>query len=225
MQSRKTSVDAMFQVGHSARKECAGWHNSPTLELLMRESGRTEMLGRLVAHVRKHGLPADPSLRHFADELGTSHRMLAYYFGSREGLLATVLATLRRQDRDALLATARSWSLRDAALAMWSYYTDPARRPEHQAFFSVYARALQQPELFAEFLASSDAWVEVTANLAIAEGDPPDDAQSRAQLIVSAIRGLLIDRLASLHPKRIDVAFARLLDELVPADAHPGSVR
>ena len=183
----------------------------------MQKSGRSEMLARLVAHVRQYGLPADPSLRHFADELDTSHRMLAYYFGSREGLLATVVAALRQQDREALLSTAQSWSLRDAALAMWSYYTDPARRPEHQAFFTVYSRALQQPEMFGEFLAASDAWVEVTATLAGAEGGDPEDAQVRAQLIVSAIRGLLVDRLASTHPDRVDRAFERLLDELVPA--------
>jgi AcrR family transcriptional regulator len=174
------------------------------------------MLTRLVALVRADGLPADPSLRQFAERLGTSHRMLAYYFGSREGLLANVLSALRAEEREWLLSTAREWSVRDAALAMWSLYTDPARRPEHQAFFYVFSRALQQPELYGDFLASFDSWVGLTAQLALDEGEDPQSAQLRAQLIVSSIRGLLIDRLVSSEPERIDKAFGELLDVLIP---------
>jgi AcrR family transcriptional regulator len=179
------------------------------------------MLTRLVALVRADGLPADPSLRHFAEQLGTSHRMLAYYFGSRDGLLAAVLSALRAEEREWLLATAREWSLRDAALAMWSLYTDPARRPEHQAFFYVFSRALQQPELYGDFLTSFDSWVGVTADLAMDADEDPQSAVQRAQLIVSSIRGLLIDRLVSSEPERIDKAFAELLDVLIP-DSRPG---
>src|SRR3954468_18282795 len=103
-----------------------------------RPSGRERVLSQLVAHVRKHGLPADPSLRYYAERLGTSHRMLAYYFGSREQMLAAVLAAMRADEREALWSTAQTWSLRDAALAMWAYYVDPARAKEHQVFFHVF---------------------------------------------------------------------------------------
>jgi AcrR family transcriptional regulator len=108
-------------------------------------TGRERMLARLVAHVRAHGLPADASLRRFADELGTSHRMLAYYFGSRDGLLAAVLTALRAEERQTLTATAENWSLRDAALAMWSYYTDPQQLPQHRAFFYVFSLPSSPP--------------------------------------------------------------------------------
>jgi AcrR family transcriptional regulator len=37
-----------------------------------------------------HGGIADLSLRQTAAAIGTSHRMLIYHFGSREGLLAAV---------------------------------------------------------------------------------------------------------------------------------------
>jgi AcrR family transcriptional regulator len=171
------------------------------------ENGRGRMLRRLVAHVRENGLPADPSLRHFADQLGTSHRMLAYYFGSREQMLAAVLTAMRADEREALWSTAQAWTLRDATLAMWAYYTDPQRRHEHQAFFYVFSRALEQPEEFADFLSSLDAWVSVTTELALAEGLRGPAARRRAQLIVSTVRGLLIDRLASSSPELVDAAF------------------
>lgn len=179
-------------------------------------AGRDTMLARLVAHVRENGISPDASLRKFADELGTSHRMLAYYFGSRERLVATVIATMRAEDREALRRTAEEWDLRDAALAMWSYYTNPQQLPERRAFFYVLSLALGQPELFADFLASVDAWVDVTTELAQAGGLEPQEAAQTAQLIVSAVRGLLMDRLAGNSPERVDAAFTLLLDRFVP---------
>jgi AcrR family transcriptional regulator len=184
-------------------------------------TGRERMLARLVGHARAHGLPADASLRQFAEQLGTSHRMLTYYFGSRERMLATLLTALRTEEREWLMSTARDWSLRDAVLAMWSYYTDPAREREHQVFFYVFSLALQDPAGFGDLLGSLDAWVELTTQLAMDEGDPPDRAEARAQLVVSSVRGLLVDRLRAGDQLRIDSAFTLLLDTLLPVSALP----
>src|SRR3954447_6498176 len=49
-------------------------------------SPRERILQRIVAHVLAHGL-GDESLREVAAAVGTSHRMLGYHFGSRDGLL------------------------------------------------------------------------------------------------------------------------------------------
>lgn len=179
-------------------------------------TGRDQMLARLVAYVRDAGLPADCSLRQLAQELGTSHRMLTYYFGSRDGLLATVLTTMRAEERQTLTSTAENWGLRDAALAMWSYYTSPEQESEHRAFFYVFSLALQQPESYREFLASLNNWSVLTAELGMAEGLEPERARQSAQLIVSAIRGLLMDRLTSTDPSQVDAAFALLLDAVLP---------
>ena len=185
-------------------------------------SGRDEMLRRLVAHVRANGLTADCSLRQLAQELGTSHRMLAYYFGSRDGLLATVLTTMRAEDRQVVASTAHSWGLRDAALAMWSYFSDPARAQEHRAFFSVFPLALQDPPRYREFLDSLRDWSSLATELGIAEGLEPQRAEQVATLLVGAVRGLLIDRLSSSEAERADAAFELLLDELLPAQAQVG---
>jgi AcrR family transcriptional regulator len=42
------------------------------------------------------------SLREIASGTGTSHRMLIYHFGSREGLLAEVVARIEAEQRVAL---------------------------------------------------------------------------------------------------------------------------
>ena len=51
------------------------------------ESARDRQLAAAVAIAMQGGI-ADLSLRELAAAIGTSHRMLLYHFGSREGLLA-----------------------------------------------------------------------------------------------------------------------------------------
>lgn len=57
---------------------------------------RDVLLPRLAAHVLEHGL-ADASLRPLARAAGTSDRMLLYHFGSKERLVADLLAHLAGQ--------------------------------------------------------------------------------------------------------------------------------
>ena len=54
------------------------------------DSPRDTLLRAALAHVVERGL-ADLSLRTLAEGIGTSHRMLIYHFGSKEGLVAEVV--------------------------------------------------------------------------------------------------------------------------------------
>jgi hypothetical protein len=49
-------------------------------------------------------------------------------------------------------------------------------------------------------------------------------ARVRTQLMVSAIRGLLMDRLTAPDPATVDAAFALLLDALLPEREPAGEV-
>jgi AcrR family transcriptional regulator len=51
---------------------------------------RERLLAAAVDHAMRDGI-ADLSLRELAAAIGTSHRMLLYHFGSREGLLIAVV--------------------------------------------------------------------------------------------------------------------------------------
>src|SRR5262249_13802610 len=55
------------------------------------------ILDRIVHYIRTEG-PVNTSLRQLAEVAGTSHRMLKYYFGSRENLLGAVMVRLRKED-------------------------------------------------------------------------------------------------------------------------------
>ena len=62
---------------------------------------RDALLGRIIEHVAVNGL-ADTSLRELADEVGTSHRMLNYHFGGRDGLVAAIVEATESGQRRAL---------------------------------------------------------------------------------------------------------------------------
>src|SRR3954454_5252803 len=62
---------------------------------------RDALLAKVMTAAAQDGL-ADRSLREIAATAGTSHRMLIYHFGSREGLLAQVVARMEAAQRDLL---------------------------------------------------------------------------------------------------------------------------
>ena len=59
---------------------------------------RERLLAAAVDYAAEHGL-ADLSLRSLAAGLGTSHRMLIFHFGSKEGLLVEVVRAVEAQQR------------------------------------------------------------------------------------------------------------------------------
>ena len=107
-------------------------------------SARDALLDKAMVHVAAHGL-SDLSLRELATAIGTSHRMLLYHFGSREGLVAAIVAAMESQQRDALAALADSASSpRDLIESQWAQLTDPALRPFVALFFEVLALAVHR---------------------------------------------------------------------------------
>lgn len=63
---------------------------------------RQRLLDAVVAKALSTGI-GELSLRELAAAIGTSHRMLVYHFGSREGLLAAVTYEVESLARSALL--------------------------------------------------------------------------------------------------------------------------
>ena len=59
---------------------------------------RDRLLDAVIEHFVADGL-ADQSLRRIAEATGTSHRMLLYHFGSREGLMLAVVRAVEARTR------------------------------------------------------------------------------------------------------------------------------
>ena len=93
---------------------------------------RQALLDKTIAHVAAHGL-SDLSLRELAAAVGTSHRMLIYHFGSREGLVAAIVESMEAQQRTPSMRWPRRATRPALIEPQWAQLTDPApatvRRP------------------------------------------------------------------------------------------------
>src|ERR1700733_5173863 len=81
----------------------------------------------------------DLSLRELAAAIGTSHRMLIYHFGSREGLLVAVTQAVEETQRAALTSSDET---PEDAWALWQRLSHPTMWPQERLFFELYSYAL-----------------------------------------------------------------------------------
>src|ERR1700760_4058786 len=103
---------------------------------------RADLLTRILDFAARDGL-ADRSLRDIATGVGTSHRMLLYHFGSREGLLAAVVEAMEARQRAAMAAIAAdpAPTPADLMVRLWNQLAAPDVRPFLRLFFEVFALA------------------------------------------------------------------------------------
>src|SRR5215510_8397245 len=103
---------------------------------------RLRLLAAAIDFVAANGL-GDRSLRELAASIGTSHRMLIYHFGSKEGLMRAIVDEVERQQRDffAQFMTDLDVSPLDVAHAIWQRVSDPALANNVRLFFELYGQA------------------------------------------------------------------------------------
>jgi AcrR family transcriptional regulator len=160
---------------------------------------RGQLLSRAVDHIAEHGVGA-LTLRGLAAGIGTSHRMLIYHFGSKEGLLVEVVREVESRQRAALttLDLDPANSLADTIRAMWRRLADPALWPYERLFFEMYGQAVQGYPGTAGLLEGVvDSWLDLNVELAARWDVPAEVARTHARLGLAVIRGLLLDLLAT----------------------------
>ena len=165
---------------------------------------------------------ADLSLRELAAAIGTSHRMLLYHFGSREGLLAAVTVAVEEAER-AMLRDAGAISADDARW-FWARYCDPGLWPQERLFFELYVHALRgRPgtEGFLEHVVTG--WLEPLTAAIVQDGIDPQIAPAAARLSMAVTRGLLLDLLATHDTAGVTAAFELFLQLGAAATTQPDS--
>ena len=170
---------------------------------------RDRVLAAAVGYALDTGI-ADLSLRQLAAAIGTSHRMLIYHFGSREGLLAAVTQAVEEQQRATLLESG-TITARDAREA-WQRLSDPKLWPQERLFFELYAHALRgRPGTGAFLDGIVESWVTPVADAMVKAGADKRTATADARLGVAVIRGLLLDLLATGDRAGVTEAYERFL--------------
>ncbi|WP_280431372.1 TetR/AcrR family transcriptional regulator [Nocardia brasiliensis] len=176
---------------------------------------RAELLAAVVRYIADHGL-VDLSLRPLAAELGTSSRMLIYYFATKEELLVQALAT-QRPDLVTLFAeVADAAALRARLWDFWQANAAGDGRISVRVMLQVLGAACAAESPYAEYAKAAIA----TFIAALADGlrglGTVDDPELVATLLVSGLRGILQDRLVTGDSERADRAARLLIEQSLP---------
>jgi AcrR family transcriptional regulator len=169
---------------------------------------RERLLAAAVEQAMRGGI-ADLSLRELAAAIGTSHRMLLYHFGSREGLLVAVARAVEEAQR----AAVPGWGTTPAeARRGWQHFSDPKLWPQERLFFELYSHALLGRPGTEGFLETAiEPWITYIAAAMTEAGADQATARTDARLAVATVRGLLLDLLATGDREGATEAFERYL--------------
>jgi AcrR family transcriptional regulator len=190
-----------------------------------------ELIDRIVPYLVAHGI-ADLSLRPLAKAIGSSPRVLLYYFGSSEKMIDRVLARLRERQHalyhqlsPAGAANAPARKKADPAkayFAIWKHMTSRASEPHFRLFFEIYGLALRHPRRYRAFLRSTiDDWLDFMDDAAMRKRYGRTTSRAIATVAMAAYRGFLLDYCASHDTARLDRAVKLWIQALVALEAHP----
>ncbi|MGW4378777.1 TetR/AcrR family transcriptional regulator [Kitasatospora sp. NPDC004531] len=175
---------------------------------------REATLARATDYVLAHGL-AGLSLRPLAAALDTSPRMLLYDFGSKQELVAAVLAEARRRGARRLTedlpptAAAPQEHLR----AIWAWLSAPERLPFVRLFFEVHADGLAHPENYPDRAEAITGWFD-TLGAALRDLTTGPEDTVTPTLVMAVLRGLLFDLTTTGDHRRTDRALDRFCELL-----------
>lgn len=171
---------------------------------------RAELLDRLLEYSATHGL-SEVSLRPLAAAVGSSPRVLLYFFGSKAELVREVHQHARREQLRVLEDAVQGHADPATTLrALWDWLSDPAHHNIERFFFEGYARSLHDKDGpwrgFGE--SSVREWLPRIERVLRSRREPGPT------LVLAAFRGLLLDLLATGDAERVSAAVDELLGAL-----------
>ena len=154
---------------------------------------REELTERATDHALEHGL-IGLSLRPLAAALGTSDRMLLYHFGTKDQLVAAVLAESNDRSVAAIRDLPASRSVRQGVLDLWEALQAPQLLRCQRIYVEAAALGLFGREPYAASVrASNDVWMEQLVRFFERSG-AGKRSERLATLVDVAFNGILLDR-------------------------------
>jgi AcrR family transcriptional regulator len=176
---------------------------------------RQELLRDVVAYLEAHGV-SDMSLAPMAEALGTSKRMLLYYFNDRGELLAQALDASRPKVGEIFHGVSTEVEFRDAARALWHGLTRGGQRRSVRMLLQVLSLATTDPDTYSLYARTAvDVMLDPISDALVSVGYSRAGARVRATLIVSGLRGLCQDLLVTGQSSRVDAAAELLIKTAV----------
>ncbi|MFC8178078.1 TetR/AcrR family transcriptional regulator [Rhodococcus sp. NPDC057297] len=178
----------------------------------MDQQKRAVLLAEVVDYIGTHGLD-NLTLRPLAAALGTSSRMLIYYFESRENLIVQALASQRPAFSEMFGDVHDASGLRTRLSELWTSMTVGDDVVSSRILMQVIGIGSINSGVLGDFAAATvhsltDALAESLRRCGF------DDALERATVLGAAFRGLLVDRFATGDVHRTDAAAAALFESV-----------
>ncbi len=178
---------------------------------------KADILDSCVNYCIKNGF-SDLSLRTLADSIGTSHRMLIYYFLSREQLLKSILEEYRHrqiasiaEDLDSIHSVE---ALEKVISKIWFRLSSVEFHSFSTAFFEFYIRCVRTIKNAdsQEFLkAAIDDWLDPVNSALGRLGISLEKRCIISRFLLGALRGLVLDSLVVADRVVLDHSFELLL--------------
>ena len=194
------------------RNERYSQYVPPTID----HAKRAQVLDKVVEYLAELGL-SELSLRPLAAASGTSARMLMHYFGSKEHMIITALEALRPEIDDQFGAIRDAQTLRDQLYTGWMANTTGPSARGTNVVLQVLGDACARRGPFQDYAnAAITTLVDGLSECLRRLETPVDDPHSAATLLVSGLRGLILDRLITGDTDRTDRAALRLINQTIP---------
>jgi AcrR family transcriptional regulator len=182
------------------------------------EARRAELLDRAVDYVCRNGL-AELSLRPLAKAVGSSPRVLLYYFRSKEALVVEIVQRGRVRQRE-MMRDLKLTGLapREVARTLWREWSKPEWEALTRLSFEVYSLALSDRSRFPGFLDSSVSdWLNALEFCTTLPGKTRAHSQALGTLLIAGFRGFLLDLLATHDRARVNRAVELWLEAVYDA--------
>lgn len=179
---------------------------------------RIELLEACYGYVLQRGL-TDLSLRPLATAVGSSPRVLLFLFGSKDGLVREILDRARRDELTFLQQLRDDHGAADlvaVAERVWEWLSDDRHHGLLTLWVEVFGRSLTEPEgPWAGFAASTVTdWLDVLAAAQSARERRSRAGTAQRTLVLSVLRGAMLDLLATGDRRRTTAAVRTALDAL-----------
>lgn len=176
---------------------------------------RQEILDGVLRYIAQQGLD-ELSLRPLAAELGTSARMLVYYFGSKEQMLIQALQAYR-PNMDALFSDVTDAAmLRQRLRTFYNASLDGDEGQSVRVLLQILGAACASETAFADYAQSTIHAFVRTLERILAATPGVNEPVAVATILVSALRGIVQDNLITGDAERASEAVDLLLSSLLP---------
>jgi len=175
---------------------------------------KKQLLEAALAYALAHGI-AKLSLRPLAAELGTSPRMLMFYFKSKEGLLRELLAELHARLLVSFRKMASVEPRRPEPLLkrFWRWGSSEKNFPLLRLLYEAQVVAAQNPAEFGSYVKdASAAWQAATLEFL----SPSLRSESMATLCVAVFDGLFLELMSTGERDRLTRALDRFIGLTAP---------